>query len=129
MIHELQEQLEKIPCLKEVCDVVANAAKGVEERLAPRQAVMLDSFHRSLQMDWYSCGAQCAFAVLKYYGRDCSIKNVTRALGTSPVGTSPRQLRRLFRQRGLADSTSPFSWGALTCVVCGAMSKCRMTSR
>jgi len=52
-------------------------------------------------MDDYSCGAQSAFVVLKYYGKARSIKNVTRELGTTCDGTDSGQLRRLFVRRGL----------------------------
>ena len=47
-------------------------------------------------MDDYSCGAQSAFVVLKYYGKARSIKNVTRELGITCDGTDSGQLRRLF---------------------------------
>jgi ABC-type bacteriocin/lantibiotic exporter with double-glycine peptidase domain len=49
----------------------------------------------------YSCGAQVAFTVLRYYGKARSIRNVTKELGTTTDGTTSGQLRRLFERRGL----------------------------
>lgn len=86
--------------IKPVADYLANTAKTLEERLAP-DWVLLEGFPRSLQLDSYSCGAQCAFAVLKYYGKARSIRNVTLELGTTEDGTTSTQLKALFARRGL----------------------------
>ncbi len=86
--------------LKTVADVIVNSAKQVEENYAPG-LVVLHGFPRSLQLDNYSCGAQCAFAILKYYGKARSIINVKREAGTNSEGTDEYRLRSLFKKRGL----------------------------
>lgn len=86
--------------VKPFVDTVADLLKGAEEALEPG-SVLLKGFSRPIQLDTYSCGAQCAFAVLKYYGKARSIKNVTKVLGTDEDGTTYMQLEDLFTKRGL----------------------------
>ncbi|MBI4024748.1 MAG: hypothetical protein HY360_07175 [Verrucomicrobia bacterium] len=86
--------------LKSAAETAMNALKFFEERLTPG-AVFLKSFSRSLQWDDYSCGAQCAFMILAYYGRARSLRNVMRDAGTNDDGTGQDQLRALFANRGL----------------------------
>jgi len=87
--------------LKELLDLVANSFKRAEEASA-RNAVFLEGFERSVQIDGYSCGAQCAFSILKFYRKARSVDNVTREAGTTSKGTDPEDLRELFLRRGLA---------------------------
>ena len=94
----------KMPTAKQIADNVATTIQVIEERVAP-DWVLLKGFPRSLQMDKYSCGAQCAYAVLKYYGKARSITNVQRELGTTLEGTTAAQLRHLFTSRGLLPVT------------------------
>jgi ABC-type bacteriocin/lantibiotic exporter with double-glycine peptidase domain len=84
--------------IKTIADKAANLSKRTEERLAP-DWVLLTDLPRSLQLDGYTCGAQCAFMVLSYYGKATSIKNVTKELGTTSDGTTSTQLRTLFKRR------------------------------
>ena len=102
MLAKLRRLMDEVESTddKETADALAEKAKSIEEWLAP-DLVLLEDFPRSLQMDEYSCGAQAAFAVLKYYGKARSIKNVTRELGSTSDGTDSGQLRRLFKRRGL----------------------------
>ncbi len=90
----------KLASSKLIADKVINIVKSAEERLAP-DWVLLGGFPRSLQLDGFSCGAQCAFAVLKYFGKARSIRNVTRDLGTTGEGTDDNQMLSLFLRRGL----------------------------
>ena len=84
--------------LKRVLDLIALGGQIVEEE---GDATLLD-IGRSLQLDSYSCGAQSAFMILRYYGKARSPAAVARALGTNEEnGTSGEAIRSLFRQRGL----------------------------
>ena len=87
-------------CLKPVVDKTASLLKCVEAVLDPK-CTCLPGFSRSLQLDDYSCGAQCAFMILRYFGKARSIGNVTRELGTDTEGTSQYQIKDLLERRGL----------------------------
>ena len=89
---------------KTIADKAANLLKRTEERLAP-DWVLLPDLPRSLQLDGYTCGAQCAFMVLSYYGKATSIQNVTKELGTTVEGTTTTQLRKFFLSRNLRPVT------------------------
>jgi ABC-type bacteriocin/lantibiotic exporter with double-glycine peptidase domain len=87
--------------LKNFLDTICNAIKDVEEFLSPN-AVVIPGIKRSVQLDGYSCGAQCAYAILKYYGKARSINAIKKALGTSiEEGTDTGPILRLLRKRGL----------------------------
>lgn len=85
---------------KDTVDTLGNALKWGEEQLYPSR-VVLESFRRSIQLDGYSCGAQCAFMILRYFGKARSIANVIREAGTTLEGTNQTQLRKLLEKRGL----------------------------
>jgi ABC-type bacteriocin/lantibiotic exporter with double-glycine peptidase domain len=85
---------------KRILDRIAAGAKRLEE-IVDRHATVLPGFERSLQLDCYTCGAQSAYMILRYYGKARSITHVTRELGTTEEGTSQPQLRTLFTKRGL----------------------------
>lgn len=91
--------------VKRALDTVAGWVQSIDEANAPDEAVLLD-VRRSVQADRYSCGAQAAFMVLRYYGKARSISAVARALGTDETGTSTGALLRLFRKRGLKPQIS-----------------------
>jgi len=86
--------------IKKIGDAATNTIKGWEERSDP-DAVVLDNFSRSLQIDTYSCGAQSTFMILRYYGKARTAQGVERALGTTEEGTTEDQIRRLLVERGL----------------------------
>jgi ABC-type bacteriocin/lantibiotic exporter with double-glycine peptidase domain len=87
---------------KRILDPLANVTKWAEENLQ-RDKVILEGFPRSLQTDSYSCGVQCAYAVLKYFGKARSINQVTHELGTtSEDGTDEDEIKRLLKRRGLS---------------------------
>lgn len=85
--------------IKDSVDAVANIAKLIEE-LDPKAKVLPD-FQRSLQLDWYSCGAQSVFMILRYYQRRCTIERVKEELGTDWSGTNLKDIKRVFRKHGL----------------------------
>ena len=92
--------------LKNFFDTVYNKMKNVEEFFSPN-AVVIPGIKRSVQLDGYSCGAQCAYAILKYFGKARSIKAVIKALGTSiEQGTDTGPILRLLRERGLRVSVN-----------------------
>jgi ABC-type bacteriocin/lantibiotic exporter with double-glycine peptidase domain len=86
--------------LKNFFDTICNAIKDVEEFLSP-SAVVIPGIKRSVQLDGYSCGAQCAYVILKYYGKARSIDATKKALGTTKEGTDTGPILRLLRKRGL----------------------------
>src|SRR5687768_8908152 len=85
--------------LETLADKAATAAKDLEGSTS--SGVSLDGFTRHIQLDRYSCGAKCTFAILKYYKKARSIRNVTKQLGTDTEGTDAKQIRSLLRDRGL----------------------------
>jgi ABC-type bacteriocin/lantibiotic exporter with double-glycine peptidase domain len=87
-------------CLKPLVDMIMNPVKVIEEWVDP-DCTCLEGFTRSLQLDGYSCGAQCTFMILRYFGKARSIENVTRELATDTDGTSQTQIRTLLKRRGL----------------------------
>ena len=64
--------------------------------------VVLDGFGRAVQLDNYSCGAQSAFMILRYFGKARSIERTIKLLGTDADGTGIQAMTRLFRARRLA---------------------------
>lgn len=86
--------------IKAVVDSAGEFVQSLEES-ADLDAVCLPGFGRSFQVDNYSCGAQCAFLVLRYFKKARSIKNVTKELGTTEDGTDQGQILKLLRKRGL----------------------------
>jgi ABC-type bacteriocin/lantibiotic exporter with double-glycine peptidase domain len=86
--------------IKRIADWIADAGKHLEESLDP-EATVLEGFERSLQLDYYTCGAQSTYMILRYYRRARSIDAVTKALGTTEDGTDEDQIRQLLTKRGL----------------------------
>ena len=66
-----------------------------------RGIVLLPNFPRPKQFDWWSCAAKCSYAILKYYGRKISYREVKKALGTSISGTDEESVIALFKKRRL----------------------------
>jgi ABC-type bacteriocin/lantibiotic exporter with double-glycine peptidase domain len=85
--------------MKTVVDAVAGLLQSIDESLA-LDPVLLD-IKRSIQLDDYSCGAQSAFMILRYFGKARSVTAVARAVGTNEGGTTTRALLKLFRKRKL----------------------------
>jgi ABC-type bacteriocin/lantibiotic exporter with double-glycine peptidase domain len=72
-------------------------------------------FRRSLQLDFYSCGARSVFAVLRHFDRALPYPAVKKRLGTSwSHGTSVLPMVKLMRARGLRVGHRPLmSWREL----------------
>jgi ABC-type bacteriocin/lantibiotic exporter with double-glycine peptidase domain len=85
--------------IKQSVDAVANIVKAIEE-LEPT-AKVLPNIERSLQLDWYSCGAQSVFMILRFFGKRCSVERVKNQLQTDWSGTGLPDIKRLFRKYGL----------------------------
>lgn len=63
--------------------------------------VVLKGFKRLVQLDGYSCGAQSAHAVLRYFGVGRSLKRTARLIGCDSDGTDWAPMKRLFVKRRL----------------------------
>lgn len=85
--------------VKSLVDWIARRFQVIEERLSTDATVL--AVRCSIQLDRYSCGAQSAFMILRYFGKARSNEAVTKALGTDKSGTGTMALVRLFRRRGL----------------------------
>jgi predicted double-glycine peptidase len=83
-----------------VVDALFTSLARTEERLHP-DAILLPNFPRSIQLDYYSCGAKSTYMVLKYFGKCCTPESVERELDTDEDGTSPSDIKRVLRKHGL----------------------------
>jgi ABC-type bacteriocin/lantibiotic exporter with double-glycine peptidase domain len=89
--------------IKMAVDAAANGEKIIAEFLE-KEAVWIEGMSRSIQIDRYSCGAQCAFMVLKRFGKARNIEAVENELGTTSEGTTEEAIIYLMRKRGLTVS-------------------------
>ena len=85
-------------------DKLFTSLARIEEQLYPN-AVILPHFPRSIQLDYYSCGAKSTYMILKYYGKRCTSDSVEKQLGTDEDGTSPSDIKRVLRKYGLQTHT------------------------
>lgn len=83
--------------VKEGLERTANSLHELETKPGD---VVLD-LPRTLQLDGYSCGAQSAVSILRYFGKGRSVPRTLRLLGTDKDGTAVGPIRDLFRARGL----------------------------
>ena len=83
-----------------VIDTLFSSMARAEEKIFP-DAIILPNFPRSIQLDFYSCGAKSTYMVLKYLGKPCTHETVERQLGTTTDGTSPSDIKRVLRNHGL----------------------------
>ena len=88
-----------IHIFKPLADSVANLIKDFED-MDP-SATVLHGLQRSLQLDRYSCGVQCVWMILDYFGRRLPIESIARRLQTDVEGTAVAPIRRLLKSRGL----------------------------
>ena len=80
-----------------IIDTLATAAAKIET-LAYPDAVILSNFPRSVQLDYYSCGAKSVYCILRYYGNHCSTKSVEQQLHTDENGTDVSDIKRVFER-------------------------------
>ena len=82
-----------------VIDTLFSSLARAEEQLYPN-ATILPSFPRSIQLDWYTCGAKSTYMVLRYFGKRCTPSSVEDELGTTYAGTPRTAIKRVLRKHG-----------------------------
>lgn len=101
------DTIDHVPRLKSwtqnIVDLLGYGEKLIRKRLYPN-AIILDGFHRSIQIDNYSCGANSAYAILKYHGKNLSVEDVRTGAKTSADGTWGNDVIKLFRKKRLSVS-------------------------
>ncbi len=88
--------------VQSIIDSLATYAARIEES-AYTEAVILPNFPRSIQLDYYSCGAKSVYTILKYFGKNCTPGSVEHALRTREEGTAVADIKRVLNDRGLFD--------------------------
>lgn len=87
-------------------DDAATVVKEIQEEFADEDAVILDGVPRAIQLDTYTCGAQCTHMVLACHGIRRSFRRLLKRLGTTPEnGTTDSAIRRVLREEGLSPRT------------------------
>jgi len=87
--------------IKPVADGIAKGGKKVSEYL-DHDSRLIEGMNRSIQIDRYGCGAQCAYMILRHFGKARNVDAVKSALGTnSDDGTTDAEILDLMRKRGL----------------------------
>jgi ABC-type bacteriocin/lantibiotic exporter with double-glycine peptidase domain len=77
--------------IKNIVDFVYNFIKDVEEVLSADSVVL--KMKRSVQLDSYSCGAQCVYMILSYYDKDKTPNEIKESLNTTESdGTDTKQI-------------------------------------
>ncbi|MEJ2104798.1 MAG: cysteine peptidase family C39 domain-containing protein [Ignavibacteriaceae bacterium] len=85
---------------KYYADLVYNFYKDIEEKIFP-DSVLLD-MKRSIQLDSYSCGAQCVYMILEYYKIPKTLDEILKGLNTSKKdGTDTEPILNYLRINGL----------------------------
>ncbi len=85
---------------QQIVDTIFTRLARIEEQFHP-SAILLPNFPRSIQLDYYSCGAKSTYMVLKHFGKPCTHESVERQLGTTTEGTSPADIKRILKKFGL----------------------------
>lgn len=83
-----------------IVNSLAEAAARLEESAYPN-AVLLNQFPRSLQLDKYSCGAKSVYTILRYYNKRCTPLSVETELHTTYEGTAIPDIKRVLKKHGL----------------------------
>jgi ABC-type bacteriocin/lantibiotic exporter with double-glycine peptidase domain len=83
--------------IQNIIDTLATTAARLETLTHP-DAIILPSFPRSVQLDYYSCGAKSVYCILRYYDRQCTPESVEKQLHTDEDGTSVSDIKRVFRR-------------------------------
>ena len=90
---------------KYYADLVYNYYKDIEEKRSSG-SVLLD-MKRSVQLDSYSCGAQCVYMIMKYYKIPKTLEEILKGLNTSKTnGTDTEPILNYFRINGLRASVN-----------------------
>ncbi len=86
--------------IKNIVDFVYNCVKDIEEVLSADSVVL--KMKRSIQLDAYSCGAQCVYMILNYYNKDKTLNEIKESLNTTETdGTDTKQLLNYLVKNGL----------------------------
>ncbi len=80
-------------------DAAINIIRFFEE--IAKSATVIKDISRSIQLESYSCGAYCAYMILRYYNKKLSIEEIKRRLRTNKDGTDEKAIIKLFRVKGL----------------------------
>jgi len=85
---------------KNIVDFVYNCIKDIEEILSADSIVL--KMKRSVQLDSYSCGAQCVYMILSYYNKDKTLNEIKESLNTTETdGTDTKQILNYLISNGL----------------------------
>jgi len=91
--------------IKYIVDLVYNFAKNIEETFSPG-SVLLD-MRRSVQLDSYSCGVECVYMILNYYGLEKALKEISKGLKTTKKdGTDTLPILKYLKKCGLKISVN-----------------------
>ena len=86
--------------IKNIVDFVYNCIKDIEEVLSADSVVL--KMKRSIQLDNYSCGAQCVYTILNYFNKDKTLNEIKESLGTTETdGTGTKQILNYLIRNGL----------------------------
>ena len=90
---------------KYYADLIYNFYKDIEEKRSPG-SVLLD-MKRSIQLDAYSCGAQCVYVILEYYKIHKTLDEILKGLNTSKRdGTDTEPILNYLKFNGLKVSVN-----------------------
>ena len=86
--------------IKNIVDFVYNCIKEIEEVLSADSVVL--NMKRSVQLDSYSCGAQCVYMILNYFNKDKTLNEIKESLNTTETnGTDTKQILNYLINNGL----------------------------
>ncbi len=86
--------------IKNIVDFVYNCIKDIEEVLSADSVVL--KIKRSIQLDNYSCGAQCVYVILNYFQKDKTLNEIKESLNTTETdGTATKQILNYLIRNGL----------------------------
>jgi len=85
---------------KYYADLVYNYYKDIEEKRSPNSVLL--EMKRSIQLDSYSCAAQCVYMILDYYKIPKTLEEILKGLNTSKRdGTDTKPILNYLRINGL----------------------------
>ena len=90
---------------KYYADLIYNFYKDIEEKRSP-DSILLD-MKRSIQLDAYSCAAQCVYVILEYYRINKTLVEILKGLNTSKRdGTDTEPILNYLKLNGLRVSVN-----------------------
>jgi len=94
--------------MQTIINTTINVIKFFEEKA--KSAIVIKRITRSIQLDEVSCGAHCAYMILKYYKKKISLEKIQKKLRTDEYGTDEKAIFRLLKKNGLTVKTK---WNAI----------------